>query len=137
MGLDVAFSLVTLIITNAISPVTSHLSDLFLSSLRFSPTKLGIQLFLFFCHVQGHRLRDTRHGMDRPAEGCARRARRNRCIHLRMESVSRNVIAAPLFALGLFVLLLIIATAAPMAQFPIYLLPAVQQPLAKQLAKKR
>jgi len=54
-----------------------------------------------------------------------------------MESVSRNVIAAPLFALGLFVLLLIIATAAPMAQFPIYLLPAVQQPLAKQLAKKR
>ena len=48
MGLDVAFSLVTLIITNAISSVTSHLSDLFLSSLRFSPTKLGIQLFLFF-----------------------------------------------------------------------------------------
>jgi len=43
-----------------------------------------------------------------------------------MESVSRNVIAAPLFALELFVLLLIIATAAPMAQFPIYLLPAVQ-----------
>ena len=42
-----------------------------------------------------------------------------------MESVSRNVIAAPLFALGLFVLLLIIATAAPI-QFPIYLLPAVQ-----------
>jgi len=104
MGLDVAFSLATLIITNAMSPVTMvTFSDLFLSSVRFSLIKLDIQLFLFFatpgaipCAIRDtewiDRQKDVRDGLDV-----------NRCIHLRVESVSRNVIADHLFALQLFV----------------------------------
>ena len=64
--------------------------------------------------------------MDRPAEGCARRARRNRCIHLRMESVSRNVIADPPLRARIVRLTPHHRNRGAMAQFPIYLLPAVQ-----------
>ena len=108
------------------SPVTTvTFSDLFLGSVRLSLIKLGIQLFLFFATsgAIACAIRDTE-WIDRQ-EDVLDELDVNRCIHLRMESVSRNVIADPLFALELFVLFLIIATATPMTQFPIYLLPAV------------
>src|SRR5450631_2126385 len=49
MGLDVAFALAALIVSNAMSPVTSvAFSYLFLGSSLFSPVELGIKLFFFF-----------------------------------------------------------------------------------------
>ena len=49
MGLDVAFSLATLIACNALSPVTTvALSYLFLGTSLFSPIELGVKLFFFF-----------------------------------------------------------------------------------------
>jgi BASS family bile acid:Na+ symporter len=49
MGLDVALSLVTLIVSSAISPFsTAGLSYLFLGSSMLSPVELGLKLFLFF-----------------------------------------------------------------------------------------
>src|SRR5471032_3335981 len=49
MGLDVAFSLVTLIACSAISPITTvAFSYWFLGSSLFSPIELGVKLFFFF-----------------------------------------------------------------------------------------
>jgi BASS family bile acid:Na+ symporter len=49
MGLDVAFSLMTLILSSAMTPVTTvAFSYLFLGSSLFSPIELGVKLFLFF-----------------------------------------------------------------------------------------
>jgi hypothetical protein len=49
MGLDVAFTLVTLIICSALSPVTTvAFSYLFLGSSLFSPIELGVKLFFFY-----------------------------------------------------------------------------------------
>lgn len=49
MGLDVAFSLVGLIIACAVSPLTTvGFSYLFLGTSLFSPIELGVKLFFFF-----------------------------------------------------------------------------------------
>ena len=49
MGLDVAFSLVTLIVSNALSPITTvAFSYIFLGTSMFSPIELGTKLFFFF-----------------------------------------------------------------------------------------
>jgi len=49
MGLDVGFSLVTLILCSALSPITTvALSYLFLGTSLFSPIDLGVKLFFFF-----------------------------------------------------------------------------------------
>src|SRR5471032_1090195 len=49
MGLDVAFSLAALIVSNAVSPLTTvAFSYLFLGSSQFSPAELGLKLFFFF-----------------------------------------------------------------------------------------
>jgi hypothetical protein len=49
MGLDVAFALAALIVSNAVSPVTSvAFSYLFLGTSLFSPIELGVKLFFFF-----------------------------------------------------------------------------------------
>jgi hypothetical protein len=49
MGLDVALSLITLIVASAISPIsTVAFSYLFLGNSLFSPVELGLKLFFFF-----------------------------------------------------------------------------------------
>src|SRR5882672_4484457 len=49
MGLDVAFALAALILSNALSPVTTvAFSYLFLGTSLFSPIELGVKLFFFF-----------------------------------------------------------------------------------------
>lgn len=49
MGLDVAFSMLTLIIASAMSPITTvAFSYLYLGSSLFSPIELGVKLFFFF-----------------------------------------------------------------------------------------
>lgn len=49
MGLDVALSLVTLIASSALAPVTTvAFSYLFLGTALFSPLELGVKLFFFF-----------------------------------------------------------------------------------------
>jgi BASS family bile acid:Na+ symporter len=191
MGFDVAFSLVTLIITNAMSPFTTvAFSYLFLGSSLFSPFDLGVKLFLFFAlsgaiayairRVAGwewlERQKEPLDGLNVIAVFIFAIAA--------MESVPRNVIADPVFAIELFVLVILVSclliglsmlifarsgldrgvpiallsafrniglvmatlgSSLPdlawfyfaMAQFPIYLLPALLQPLARRLAKKR
>jgi BASS family bile acid:Na+ symporter len=118
MGLDVAFSLVTLILTNAMSPVTTvAFSYLFLGSALFSPVKLGFDLFLFFAasgaiaylirRVAGaewiERQKEPIDGLNVIAVFVFAIAA--------MESVPRNVIADPLFAFELFVLVIIVSAA--------------------------
>lgn len=190
MGLDVAFSLVTLIITNAMSPLsTVAFSYLFLGSSLFSPLDLGLELFLFFA-LSGaiayaiHRIagREWLERQKEPLDGLNVIAVFVFAIAA-MESVPRNVAADPVFAVELFVLVILISLALiglsvlifaraglersvpiallsafrniglvmatlgsslpdlawfyfAMAQFPIYLLPAVLQPLAKRLQRK-
>lgn len=189
MGFDVAFSLVTLIITNAMSPFTTvAFSYLFLGSSLFSPFDLGVKLFLFFAlsgaiayairRVAGwewlERQKEPLDGLNVIAVFIFAIAA--------MESVPRNVVADPAFAIELFVLVILVSClliglsmlifaragldrSAPiallsafrniglvmatlgsslpdlawfyfaMAQFPIYLLPALLQPLAKRLRR--
>jgi hypothetical protein len=191
MGLDVAFSLVTLIITNALSPLTTvGFSYLFLGSTMFSPLELGIKLFLFFS-VSGV----VAHVIRRIA-GTAWLERQKQPIDglnviavfvfgiAAMESVPRNVTADPWLTLELLVLAVVLSVALiglsmlvflrsgyeravpvgllaafrniglvmatlgsqlpdlawfyfAMAQFPIYILPAVLQRLARRPAEKR
>jgi BASS family bile acid:Na+ symporter len=109
VGLDVAFSLVALIICNALSPLTTvAFSYLFLGTSLFSPIELGITLFFFFAgaavvayaiqRVVGQeritREKDVIDGLNVIAVFIFAIAA--------MESVPRNVIADPLFALELF-----------------------------------
>jgi hypothetical protein len=191
MGLDVTFSLVTLIITNAMSPLTTvAFSYLFLGSSLFSPVELGIELFLFFAAsgaiAYAIRRATGQEWLERqkePIDGLNVIAVFVFSIAA-MESVPRNVMADPLFALELFVLVIIVSCALiglsvlvflragpdrsvpvgllaafrniglvmatlgsslpdlawfyfAMAQFPIYLLPALLHALARRLAKKR
>ena len=190
MGLDVAFSLVTLIITNAMSPLsTVAFSYLFLGSSLFSPVDLGLKLFLFFALsgaiAYAIRCIAGREWLERqkePLDGLNVIAVFVFAIAA-MESVPRNVAADPVFAVELFVLVILVSLALiglsvlifaraglersvpiallsafrniglvmatlgsslpdlawfyfAMAQFPIYLLPAVLQPLAKRLQRK-
>ncbi|HEY1474237.1 MAG TPA: Na+-dependent transporter [Pseudolabrys sp.] len=191
MGLDVAFSLVALIVCNAMSPLTTvAFSYLFLGSSLFSPLELGIKLFFFFAASGAIAYAIRRFAgaqwierQSEPIDGLNVIAVFIFAIAA-MESVPRNVIADPLFALEVFVLVVIVSCALiglsvlvfwraglergvavgllasfrniglvmaalgaslpdlawfyfAMAQFPIFLLPALLQPLARRFAKKR
>lgn len=108
MGLDVAFSLASLIVANAISPVTTvAFSYLFLGSSLFSPIGLGLKLFFFFAGAGAVAY------LIRHFAGQERIERQSEIIDglnviavfvfavVAMESVPRNVMADPLFALQL------------------------------------
>jgi hypothetical protein len=191
MGLDVAFSLVTLIACSAISPITTvAFSYLFLGTALFSPIELGVKLFFFFAasgavayairRIAGQpwieRQKEPIDGLNVIAVFIFAVAA--------MDGVPRHVMADPLFALALFVLVILLTalliglsalvflragidrglvigllsgfrnigvvmaalgSALPdlawfyfaVAQFPIYLLPALVKPLARRLTEKR
>jgi BASS family bile acid:Na+ symporter len=190
IGLDVAFSLVALIICNALSPLTTvAFSYLFLGTSLFSPIELGVKLFFFFAgagaiayairRIAGtpwiERQKDVIDGLNVIAVFVFATAA--------MEAVPRHVMADPVFALELLVGIialtcvliglsalvfiragidrgLVIGLLAAfrnigvimaalggtlpdmawfyfaMAQFPIYLLPALVKPLAKRLQRR-
>jgi BASS family bile acid:Na+ symporter len=118
MGLDVAFSLAALIVSNAISPVTTvAFSYLFLGSSLFSPIELGIKLFFFFAtsgaiayairRIAGQAWIERQ---KEPIDGLNVIAVFVFAIAA-MESVPRNVMADPLFALELFVLIIVLSLA--------------------------
>lgn len=191
MGLDVAFSLAALIVSNALSPITTvAFSYLFLGSSLFSPVDLGVKLFFFFAGAGGVAYAIRRiagqewiERQKEPIDGLNVLAVLIFAVAA-MESVPRHVIADPLFALELFVLIILLTlaligvsvlvfwragldrglvigllaafrnigvvmatlgTSLPdlawfyfaMVQFPIFLLPAALQPLARWLAEKR
>jgi hypothetical protein len=118
MGLDVALSLVTLIICNALSPVTSvAFSYFFLGSALFSPIELGIKLFLFFAGAGAIAYAIRRMAgnawierQKEPIDGLNVIAIFIFAIAA-MESVPRNVIADPVFALELFALAILVSGA--------------------------
>jgi len=191
MGLDVAFSLAALIVSNAISPITTvAFSYLFLGSSLFSPIELGVKLFFFFAGAGAvayaiRRLagQEWIERQKEPIDGLNVLAVFVFAIAA-MESVPRHVLAEPLFALELFVLTIVLSLALiglsalvfwragfdrglvigllsafrnigvimaalgaslpdlawfyfAMVQFPIFLLPALLQPLARRIAEKR
>lgn len=187
MGLDVAFALAALIVSNALSPLTTvAFSYLFLGSSLFSPAELGLKLFFFFAgagavayairRIAGRqwieRQKEHIDGLNVVAVFIFAIAA--------MDGVPRHVMADPLFAVELFVLIVVVSAALiglsalvflrsgidrglvigllagfrniglvmaalgstlpdlawfyfAMAQFPIYLLPALLKPLAKRL----
>jgi hypothetical protein len=191
MGLDVAFSLAALIFSNALSPITTvAFSYLFLGSSLFSPLELGVKLLYFFAGAGAVAFAIRRlagqewiERQKEPIDGLNVIAVFVFAIAA-MESVPRHVIADPLFALELFVLIVVLTLALiglsvlvflragldrglvigllaafrnigvvmaalgatlpdlawfyfAMVQFPIFLLPAILQPLARRLAEKR
>ena len=114
MGLDVAFSLAALIVSNVLSPLTTvAFSYLFLGSSLFSPVDLGIKLFLLFtgAALVAYAIRRVAgpgwiERQKEPLDGLNVIAVFVFAIAA-MESVPRHVMADPLFALEL--LLLIVA----------------------------
>ena len=118
MGLDVAFSLAALIVSNALSPLTTvAFSYLFLGTSAFSPLELGVKLFLFFGGAAA-----VAYGIRRIA-GQERIEREGDIIDglnvlamfafavAAMEAVPRNVMADPLFALELLGLIVLVSCA--------------------------
>lgn len=118
MGLDVALSLFALILCNALSPVTTvAFGYLFLGTSLISPLELGAKLFFFFA------------GAGAAAWAIRRIAGQNRIERqtetidglnviaififaiAAMDGVPRNVIADPLFALGLLALIVVLTLA--------------------------
>lgn len=118
MGLDVAFSLAALIASNALSPITTvAFSYLFLGTSLFSPIELGVKLFYFFAGAgavaYGIRRIAGQEWVDRqkePIDGLNVIAIFVFAIAA-MESVPRYVLADPLFALELFVLIVALTLA--------------------------
>jgi len=118
MGLDVAFSLAALIASNALSPITTvAFSYLFLGTSLFSPIELGVKLFYFFAGAgavaYGIRRIAGQEWVDRqkePIDGLNVIAIFVFAIAA-MESVPRYVLADPLFALELFVLIVVLTLA--------------------------
>lgn len=115
MGVDVALSLMTLIVSSAISPIsTVAFSYLFLGTSVFSPIELGVKLFLFYAasgavayairRVAGQTWIERQ---KEPIDGLNVIALFVFAI-VAMEGVPRHVMADPLFALGLlgFIVLL-------------------------------
>ncbi|MBX6328823.1 MAG: Na+-dependent transporter [Pseudolabrys sp.] len=191
MGLDVALSLAVLVLSNALSPLTTvAFSYLFLGTSLFSPLDLGLRLFALFGGAGA-----IAYGIERLA-GRERIERQKDVIDglnviavfvfavAAMESVPRHVLTDPPFALELFALtvaltlvsigasmlvfwragrdrglaigvlagfrnigaiMAVVGATLPdlawfyfaMAQFPIFLLPAVLQPMARRWAEKR
>ena len=118
MGLDVAFSLAALIVSTALSPLTTvAFSYLFLGSALFSPVELGLKLFFFFAgagavayvirRVAGA---DWIERQKEPIDGLNIIAVFVFAI-VAMESVPRNVMADPIFALKLLGLILLVTFA--------------------------
>ena len=118
MGLDVAFSLAALIFSNALSPITTvAFSYLFLGTSLFSPLELGVKLFYFFAgagavafvirRIAGQEWIERQ---KEPIDGLNVIAVFVFAIAA-MESVPRHVIADPLFALELFVLIVVLTLA--------------------------
>jgi hypothetical protein len=113
MGLDVAFSLVALIICNIMSPVTTvALSYLFLGTSLFSPVELGFKLFFFFAAsgavAYGIRRAAGQQWIERqsePIDGLNVLAVFVFAIAA-MDGVPRHVMADPLFALELLALII-------------------------------
>jgi len=118
MGLDVAFSLAALIVSNALSPVTTvAFSYLFLGSSLFSPLDLGVKLFLFFAGaaVVAYLIRRVAgqawiERQKEPIDGLNVIAVFTFAVAA-MESVPRHVIADPLFALELLLLIIVLTLA--------------------------
>jgi BASS family bile acid:Na+ symporter len=118
MGLDVAFSLVTLIVSNALSPITTvAFSYLFLGTSLFSPIELGIKLFFFFAasgaiayairRVAGQEWIERQ---NEPIDGLNVIAVFIFAIAA-MDGVPRHVMADPLFAIELLVLIFVLTCA--------------------------
>ncbi|HZL31672.1 MAG TPA: Na+-dependent transporter [Pseudolabrys sp.] len=118
MGLDVAFALTALIVSNALSPLTTvAFSYLFLGSSLFSPIDLGVKLFFFFAGAGA-----VAYAIRRFA-GQKRIERQKEVIDglnvlavfvfaiAAMESVPRNVMADPLFALELLAFIMVLSVA--------------------------
>ncbi|MEP7030263.1 MAG: Na+-dependent transporter [Pseudolabrys sp.] len=118
MGLDVAFSLAAMIVSNTLSPLTTvAFSYLFLGSSLFSPIELGAKLFFFFAGaaviawavrrfagpVWIEKQKEAIDGLNVLAVFIFAIAA--------MEAVPRNVMADPVFALKLIVLIVIISSA--------------------------
>jgi BASS family bile acid:Na+ symporter len=191
MGLDVALSLVALIIASAMSPVTTvAFSYLFLGTSLFSPIELGVKLFLFYA-VSGAVAWAIRRAVGQawierqkePIDGLNVIAVFVFAIAA-MDRVPEYVMADPVFALKLMGLIILVTAALlgvtllvfirigmerglvvgllacfrnlglvmaavgttlpdlawfyfALAQFPIYLVPALIKPLAARLAKRR
>lgn len=115
MGLDVAFSLVTLIACSALSPITTvAFSYLFLGSSLFSPIELGLKLFFFFAssalvayairRVAGQEWIERR---KEPIDGLNVIAVFIFAVAA-MDGVPRYVIADPMFALGLLIFVFVL-----------------------------
>lgn len=118
MGLDVAFSLVTLIVSNALSPITTvAFSYLFLGTSLFSPIELGTKLFFFFAasgaiayairRVAGQEWIERQ---NEPIDGLNVLAVFIFAIAA-MDGVPRHVMADPLFAIELLVLIFVLTCA--------------------------
>jgi BASS family bile acid:Na+ symporter len=118
MGLDVAFSLVALIVSNALSPITTvAFSYLFLGTSLFSPIELGIKLFFFFAasgaiayairRVAGQEWIERQ---NEPIDGLNVIAVFIFAIAA-MDGVPRHVMADPLFAVELLVLIFVLTCA--------------------------
>ena len=118
MGLDVALSLFALIVCNALSPVTTvAFSYMFLGTSLISPLELGAKLLFFFAasgavawgirRLAGQRwIEEKKEAID----GLNVIAVFVFAIAA-MESVPRHVVADPLFALGLFALIVVLTLA--------------------------
>jgi BASS family bile acid:Na+ symporter len=118
MGLDVAFSLAALIVSNAMSPITTvAFGYLFLGSSVFSPIELGLKLFFFF-GASGATAWTIRRVAGQP--WIARQNERIDGLNViavfifaiaAMDGVPRHVMSDPLFALELLVLIIVISCA--------------------------
>ena len=116
MGLDVAFSLAALIVSNVLAPLTTvAFSYLFLGSSLFSPIDLGIKLFFFFAGAGAlayvirklagqeaiERQKDVVDGLNVIAVFIF--------AIVAMDGVPRMVMADPIFALGLLAFIVVLA----------------------------
>ena len=118
LGLDVAFSLAALIVSNTLSPITTvAFSYLFLGAGMFSPIELGIRLFFLFAGA------GLAAYLIRRVAGQPWIERRSEMLDglnviavfffavAAMESVPRHVVAEPLFALELLGFILVLSGA--------------------------
>ena len=118
MGLDVAFSLAALIVSNALSPLTTVVfSYLFLGSSLFSPIELGVKLFFFFAGAGALAYAIRRiagqpwiERQKEPIDGLNVIAVFIFAIAA-MDGVPRQVLADPLFAIELFALIIVLSCA--------------------------
>lgn len=115
MGLDVAFSLVTLIACSALSPITTvAFSYLFLGSSLFSPIELGLKLFFFFASsaLVAYAIRriagqEWIERQKEPIDGLNVIAVFIFAVAA-MDGVPRYVMADPMFALGLLIFVFVL-----------------------------